>query len=281
MTKGEIALELLDRVRAEGLPGRLVVADAGYGVSGPFREGLAARGLHYIVGVTDEMVVFTEEPAWEAPGPAARPSRSGGRPRKRSRLKEGTPRPVSLKDLAAATPLRKVTWREGTKGKLSGRFAWLRVWPGGGWATGECAGAEPVWLLIEEQADGKIKYALSNLPGRHEPDQGGPAVEEPLAGGAGLPADEGGIGPGPPRGPVVAGVPPPRLPGDAGLRVPGVGARARGARPGPAGKKGGTRPVITVPAIRRALQGLLAPICRHGCPYCRDRSKPLPLMLTE
>jgi SRSO17 transposase len=165
MTKGEIALGLLDQVRSEGLPGRLVVADAGYGVSGPFREGLAARGLHYIVGVTDEMVVFTEEPSWEAPGPAARPSKSGGRPRKRSRLKEGTPRPVSLKDLAARTPLRKVTWREGAKGRLSGRFAWLRVWPGGGWATGECAGADPVWLLIEEQADGKIKYALSNLPG--------------------------------------------------------------------------------------------------------------------
>ena len=71
---------------------------------------------------------------------------------------------MSLKDLAARTPLRKVTWREGTKGKLSGHFAWLRVWPGGGWATGECAGAEPIWLLIEEQADGKLKYAFSNLP---------------------------------------------------------------------------------------------------------------------
>jgi SRSO17 transposase len=164
LTKGRIALELLDLVRAEGLPGRLVVADAGYGVSGPFRDGLAERGLHYIVGVTDEMVVFTEEPAWDAPGPAARPPGSGGRPRRRSRLKAGAPKPVTLKDLAASTPLRKVTWREGTKGKLSGRFAWVRVWPGGGWATGECAGADPVWLLIEEQADGKIKYALSNLP---------------------------------------------------------------------------------------------------------------------
>ncbi|WP_435009525.1 IS701 family transposase [Tundrisphaera lichenicola] len=166
LTKGQIALELLDLVRAEGLPGRLVVADAGYGVSGLFREGLAERGLSYIVGVTDEMVVFTEEPSWEVPGPAIRPPGSGGRPRRRSRLKAGTPKPVSLRELAASTPLRKVTWREGTKGKLSGRFAWLRVWPGGGWATGECAGAEPVWLLIEEQADGKIKYAISNLPGR-------------------------------------------------------------------------------------------------------------------
>jgi SRSO17 transposase len=159
MTKGRIALELLDQVRAEGLPGRVVVADAGYGVSGPFRDGLAERGLHYIVGVTDEMVVFTEPPIWVEPRAA-----TGGRPRTRHRLAEGSPRPVGLKALAAETPLRKVTWREGTKAKLSGRFAWLRVWPGGGWATGDCVGAGPVWLLIEEQADGKIKYALSNLP---------------------------------------------------------------------------------------------------------------------
>ncbi|QDV34402.1 IS701 family transposase [Tautonia plasticadhaerens] len=159
LTKGQIALELLDRVRAEGLPGGLVVADSGYGVSGPSRDGLAARGLHYIVGVTDEMVVFTEQPRWVAPAAA-----TGGRPQKRPRLAEGSPRPVSLKELAARTPRRKVTWREGTKGPMWGRFAWLRVWPGQGWATGQCAMAEPIWLLIEEQADGKLKYAFSNLP---------------------------------------------------------------------------------------------------------------------
>jgi SRSO17 transposase len=67
LTQGEIALELLDRVRAEGLPGGLVVADSGYGVPGPFRDGTAGRGLHYIVGVTDEMVAFTEEPTWDEP----------------------------------------------------------------------------------------------------------------------------------------------------------------------------------------------------------------------
>jgi SRSO17 transposase len=159
--KGAIALELLDTVRGEGLPGRLALADAGYGVSEEFRTGLAARGLKYIVGVTDEMVVFTEEPKWEPPDQA---DGTGGRPRTRPRLAEGSARPVSLKELTARTRLRKVTWREGTKGKLSGHFAWLRVWPGGGWATGECAGAEPIWLLIERQADGKMRYAFSNLP---------------------------------------------------------------------------------------------------------------------
>jgi SRSO17 transposase len=159
LTKGQIALELLDGIRAEGLPGGVVVADSGYGVSGPFRDGLAERGLHYVVGVTDEMVVFTEEPAWDEPTAS-----TGGRPQKRHRLAEGSPRPVSLRELAARTPRREVTWREGTKGPMAGRFAWLRVWPGQGWSTGQCAGAGPIWLLIEEQADGKLKYAFSNLP---------------------------------------------------------------------------------------------------------------------
>src|SRR4051794_28222270 len=58
LTKGQIALGLLDRIRAEGTPGGTVVADSGYGVSVPSRDGLAGRGLHSIVGVTDEMVVF-------------------------------------------------------------------------------------------------------------------------------------------------------------------------------------------------------------------------------
>ena len=159
LSKGQIALELLDQARDEGLPGQVVVADSGYGVSGPFRDGLAERGLHYVVGVTDEMVVFTDQPRWIEPRPA-----TGGRPQKRPRLTEDSPRPACLKGLAERLPRQKVTWREGTKGPMWGRFAWLRVWPAGGWATGECAGADPIWLLIEEQADGTIKYAFSNLP---------------------------------------------------------------------------------------------------------------------
>lgn len=161
LTKPQIALELLDRVRAEGLPGQVVVADAGYGVSGEFRDGLAARGLSYLVGVTENFVVFTQQPRWEQPAAAGQ---TGGRPQSRCRLASDSPQPVSLGELAGTTRRRRVTWREGTKGKLSGRFAWLRVWPAHGWQTGECAQAEPLWLLIEEQADGTIKYAFSNLP---------------------------------------------------------------------------------------------------------------------
>jgi len=161
LTKPQIALELLDGVRAEGLPGRAGVADAGYGVCGDFRDGLEARGLPYIAGVTGDFVVFTQQPRWDAPQLSGR---NRGRPRTRPRLAEDSPRPIALKDLAKTVKLRKVTWREGTKGQLSGRFAWLRVWPAGGWQSGACAGQGPMWLLIEEQADGEIKYAFSNLP---------------------------------------------------------------------------------------------------------------------
>jgi SRSO17 transposase len=161
--KGQIALDLLDQVRAEGLPGRVVLADAGYGASGDFRQALADRGLHYIAGVADEVVVFTAPPAWDRPAGRGGVGPTGGRPQSNPQLRPGSPRPVRLRDLAAGIPLRRVAWRVGTKGRMSGRFAWVRVWPGFGWKRGECAGADPVWLLIEEQADGDIKYALSNL----------------------------------------------------------------------------------------------------------------------
>ena len=188
LSKGQIALEPLDQARAEGLPGGLVVADAGYGVSGPFRAGLAERGLCYIVGVTDEMLVFTEEPGGIEPTAA-----TGGRPQKRPRLAGGSPRPVSLKESASRTPRRKVTWREGAEGKMAGRSAWLRVWPGQGWATGQCAFVEPIWLPIEERSDGTLKDAFSDLPAntgrikavrlwrsRRPVEQGYPQMEEEL-----------------------------------------------------------------------------------------------------
>ena len=160
LTKGEIALGLLDNVRAENvLPGQVVVGDSGYGVSGPLREGLAARGLFYLLGVTAETVVFTEEPRWQAPGPSG-----GGRPRQRHRLVKDSATARSLRAVAASTARRKVTWRAGTRGAMSGRFAWRRVWPAHGWATGDCAHDARFWLLIEEQPDGTLRFAFSNLP---------------------------------------------------------------------------------------------------------------------
>jgi SRSO17 transposase len=107
------------------------------------------------------MIVFTAEPRWERPDPAVR-GRSA--PRSRPRLAKDSPEPLTLAEVAAHTRLQRVSWRQGTKGPLSARFAWLRVWPAYGWEAGECAGALPHWLLIEQRNDGSVRYAFSNLP---------------------------------------------------------------------------------------------------------------------
>src|SRR5205085_10827031 len=94
LTKPQIALELLDRVRGEGLPGWAVVTDAGYGASGDFRDGVAKRGLTYMAGVTGDFVVFSEPPTWVPPSAAGR-----GRPATRPRLAPESPLPVALSAL--------------------------------------------------------------------------------------------------------------------------------------------------------------------------------------
>ncbi len=67
-TKEQIALELLDQVRAEGLRHQAVIADAGYGLSVEFRRGLEERGEVYVVGVTGQEAVFVEAPHVEGGG---------------------------------------------------------------------------------------------------------------------------------------------------------------------------------------------------------------------
>jgi SRSO17 transposase len=264
-TKGQIALELLDQVRSERLlPGNVVITDAGYGVSQPFREGLQQRGLFYIAGVTPEMVVFTEEPRWD--WPEERPAR--GRARKRPRLAEDNPRPVSLKSLAESLPRHKVTWREGTKGKLSAKFAWVRVWPGQGWAEGACAGAEPIWLLIEERSDGQIQYAFSNLPARTSRikavrlwksrwpvEQGYQQMKEEL----GLNHFEGRSWRGFHHHASLV------MLAYGFLALEQLRAKETSAAPE---KKRDSEPRITLPAVRRALQKLLKPTAKPDCTYC-------------
>ena len=124
-TKGQIALDCSIRSVGEKLlPGDVVITDAGYGVSEDLREGLEQRQLYYIAGVTPEMVVFTEEPRWAWPGPTSR-GRLGAAPSGRGQPAPGEPEAPGRDDCRDS----KVTWREGTKGKLSAKFAWVRVWP--------------------------------------------------------------------------------------------------------------------------------------------------------
>ena len=165
-TKGEIALAVLDVVRGEGLPHQAVVADAGYGASGEFRQGLEQRGERYVVGVSGQAVVFRRAPKWAVRTAAV----TRGRPASRWSITAETPAPISIKQLAEQLKRTSFSWRVGTKSALEAEFAWVRVWPAHDWQSGRAAQdvpnarAEARWLLVEWRRDGSIRYALSNLP---------------------------------------------------------------------------------------------------------------------
>jgi SRSO17 transposase len=159
-TREEIALAELDRALAQGARFGLVLADLGYGRGAGFRRGLSARGLRWAVGIPANQKVY---PATVRLLPPRRGAR--GRPCK-------YPVPSSPRravDALLATPSarwRRVTWRLGTKGRLSARFAAVRVCVADGPANAENQHlpGEVVWLVGEERASGERKYYLTNHP---------------------------------------------------------------------------------------------------------------------
>src|SRR3989442_15840786 len=56
-TKPEIALAEIDRVIAAGVRFGCVLADAGYGLSAPFRQALTVRSLAWAVGIPRHLKV--------------------------------------------------------------------------------------------------------------------------------------------------------------------------------------------------------------------------------
>ena len=156
-TKPEIALAEIDRIVAAGVRFGCVLADAGYGLSAPFRQGLTTRGLVWSVGVPRTQKVFT---------PAVGlllPQTGRGKPRQHA-IPSETARDAA--DALAGCRWRKVTWRQGSKGALAARFAAVRVRVADGPRTprhGHQPGEE-VWLIGEWRSSGERKYYLSNQP---------------------------------------------------------------------------------------------------------------------
>jgi SRSO17 transposase len=160
--KWELALELIDQALAWELekPGA-VLADSAYGDTEAFRQGLAERGLPYAMGITHDVVVWTEPPAYAVP---SAPRAPGPKPR---RISYGTQRPLSVQAVAQQNRrrFRTLTWREGSQGPLRSRWFASRVQTAGRWQQGEEPGP-PLWLLIEwpsEEAE-PTKYYLCDLP---------------------------------------------------------------------------------------------------------------------
>jgi SRSO17 transposase len=160
--KWQIGLALLGRARDNGFTG-VVLADSAYGDVTDFRQALAAKGWRYCVGVGSTLkVIAADADLGEVP-----PYNGRGRPPSRpAKVRPGAASESVLGwAKARRRDFRKVTWREGSKGKLASRFAAWRVRP----AHKLSAGKEPLaacWLIAEwpEGEEEPTKFFFSNLP---------------------------------------------------------------------------------------------------------------------
>jgi SRSO17 transposase len=108
-TQPEIALAEIDRVIAARVRFGCVLADAGYGLSAPFRQELTRRKLTWAVGIPRHLNVYPVgvQLVWPVAG--------RGRPRQRH-----VPDILSVaaEDMLADARWQNISWRTGTKGKL-------------------------------------------------------------------------------------------------------------------------------------------------------------------
>jgi SRSO17 transposase len=155
--KWRIALEQIDAALAAGVRKHVVLADAGYGDIGDFRHGLDQRGLQYVVGINGRPVVW---PPGSSPRLTDGVRHDGGRA-----YHDPKAPPTSIAQLAPTLTYRKVTWREGSRGWQSGRFAAVRIRTAHEHGNG-CKPGDEQWLLCQwfDGEPAPTKFWLSTLP---------------------------------------------------------------------------------------------------------------------
>lgn len=146
-TKIELALEMIARAKQDAIPRNIILADSAYGDSTEFRNRIRSLGFDFAVGVLPTLDVVRLD----------RNDRINTKPQSVVELVETLPRKA----------FRRLTWREGTKAKLSSRFSFVRVR-----TTHDdgipLAKREPQWLVAEwpEGETKSTKFFLTTLSRR-------------------------------------------------------------------------------------------------------------------
>ena len=231
-SKPEIALAELQRVMQAGVSFGAVLADAGYGISAPFRQALSALGLLWAVGIPRIQKVYpcrcAVSPATRHAWRAAQDARTGSR----SLLR---PKPM----------LAKASLADGSSGDAAPRGRCGRIsrpcacgWPMGrrcvcrdGPASICPARRSGWWASIA--SSGERKYYLSNLPPDTAAEAAGFAHQGALGVRAGASATQGRTRSRSLRGPLLARAAPTCADDADRLSVP--------AAPAFAGRQGGKK----------------------------------------
>jgi SRSO17 transposase len=153
--KWRLALTLLRRVRRAGIGIDLVTADAGYGDTLAFREGLEQLQLSYVLGVSGQLAVWIGAP----------PTGLAPSTRAVSAAAIGATQVTTWAAHQPARAWRRVTWRNGRRPAWSARFLAVRVTPVVLWR--QHRPLQEVWLLCERSSRtsaAPMKWYVSNLP---------------------------------------------------------------------------------------------------------------------
>lgn len=138
-----------------------MLADAGYGSSGMFRQALSERGLLWAVGLSRRQNVYPADVALIFPV-----AKTG----KRRQYHIPDQPPVAAETMLAGEKWQTINWRRGTKGRLTCLFAARRVRVADGHKHRmsdnrmQCMPGDEVWLVGERRSGGEQKYYVSNLP---------------------------------------------------------------------------------------------------------------------
>ncbi len=151
-TKIEMAIDQIRHAVAAGLPRGIVLADAAYGGARSFRDALRDLALSYALGIESNTTVVPVI----APGHAAASDRS-------VKVQAGAVRVDVLAGEWEPRDWRTVSWREGSAGQLSGRFAARRVQVAPTRHRDHLDAEE--WLIVQDaEAPGDRRFWLSSLP---------------------------------------------------------------------------------------------------------------------
>lgn len=120
-TKPEQAVAMLEHAWSMGVPMKWVTGDEVYGDSPRLRETIQAHGRFSVLAVAANTRVWTQRPAIQEPE-----AQTGGRPRRRLRLAEGSAKPRMVSEVVAAWQSQR--WQrlaimEGEKGPISSDWA--------------------------------------------------------------------------------------------------------------------------------------------------------------
>jgi SRSO17 transposase len=156
--KWQIALDEIDRLRAAGISFGDVLADAGFGNVRDFRNGLTERGLTWAVGIQSTTAVYPIDVQARLPR-----RKASGRPCTHPRPSRKQAAAKALIATLGPSAFRTITWRKGTKGELTARFAAVRVRLADGPEIrgGQHVPSEPGWLVCERRSN-EDKFYMTN-----------------------------------------------------------------------------------------------------------------------